>query len=113
MFAASVRAGLEPGWTRDPACRLPRCEQLWLDADRVELPVREDNAEADQAFIDDYHRGDWRDEVAGRFANWINARLRDAGLPAVGDAEYRHWAKQAVIEAQWPVPMQARAGAPA
>lgn len=113
VFAASVRAGLEPGWTRDPACRLPRCEQLWLDADRVELPVREDNAEADQAFIDDYHRGDWRDEVAGRFANWINARLRDAGLPAVGDAEYRHWAKQAVIEAQWPVPMQARAGAPA
>ena len=111
VFAASIRAGLAPGWTRDPACRLPRCEQLWLDSDRVELPLREDHAEIDQAFIDDYHQGDWRDEVAGRFANWINARLRDAGLSGVGDAEYHHWARQAVIEAQWPVPMQARASA--
>ncbi len=109
-FADSIRAEFEPGWTRDEDCQLPLCEQLWLDPERIDLPLREGHEDTDQAFIDAYHFADWADEVAGRFANWLNGRLRDAGLVAVGDAEFKHWGKQAIVDAQWPVPMQRRAG---
>lgn len=111
VFAASVRAGTTPGWTRDPDCKLPECEQLWLDSERIELPLREGHEEADGEFKEDYGRGDWQDQVAERFANWINARLRAAGLTTVGDSECRHWARQAIVDAAWPVPMQRRAPA--
>ncbi|KAB8164030.1 type I-F CRISPR-associated protein Csy1 [Lysobacter maris] len=95
LFAAETRARFEPGWTRDPDCLLAECEQLWLDPGR---------AEEDEDFKAAYHRGDWPDEVAGRFANWLNAQLHEAGLATVGDAEHAHWARQAIIEAAWPVP---------
>lgn len=109
-FADSIKADFEPGWTRDEDCQLPLCEQLWLDPERIDLPLREGHVDADQDFIDAYHFADWPDEVAGRFANWLNGRLRDAGLVTVGDAEFKHWGKQAIIDAQWPVPIQRRAG---
>ncbi|KAF1687310.1 type I-F CRISPR-associated protein Csy1 [Pseudoxanthomonas broegbernensis] len=111
VFAASIQARLEPGWTRDPDCRLPLCEQLWLDPERTELPAREGHEQEDEDFNAAYARGNWSDEVAGRFANWVNAELREAGLTTVGDAEYTHWARQAIVEAAWPVPMQRRAPA--
>ncbi|OHZ02761.1 type I-F CRISPR-associated protein Csy1 [Salinicola sp. LHM] len=113
LFAVSIRASLEPGWTRDPDCTLPLCEKLWLDPERTELPLRRDpeQADDDRAFNAAYTFGDWPDEVAGRFANWVNERLREAGLTAVSEVEYRHWAKQAIIDAAWPVPMQRRASA--
>ncbi len=110
LFAASVQALHEPGWTRDASCRLPLCEQLWLDPDRTDLPVRPDHQAEDEAFNAAYTFGSWADEVAERFANWVNKRLLDAGLTTVGDAEFKHWAKQAILEADWPVPMQRRAG---
>lgn len=110
LFAASVQALHEPGWTRDPACRLPLCEQLWLDPERTELPARPDHQADDEAFNVAYAFGAWADEVAERFANWVNNRLRDAGLTTVGDVEFKHWAKQAIVEADWPVQMQRRAG---
>lgn len=114
VFAASIQARLDPGWTRDPACDLPLCEQLWLDSERVELPVRDDPdhpewKQDDEAFIAAYALGNWLDEVAGRFANWVNAQLHDAGLSVVGDAEYKHWARQAIVDAAWPVPLQRHA----
>lgn len=111
LFAVSIRASLEPGWTRDPDCTLPLCEKLWLDPERTELPLRQDpeQADDDRAFNAAYTFGNWPDEVAGRFANWVNERLREAGLTGVSEVEYRHWAKQAVIDAAWPVPMQRRA----
>nr|MBL8455210.1 hypothetical protein [Zoogloeaceae bacterium] len=40
--------------------------------------------------------------------NWLNAILLQHGLP-VGDAEHAHWARQALIDAEWPAPMQRRA----
>lgn len=95
-FADRVQATLEPGWTRDPECKLDLDEMLWLDP----LRMRDD-----EEFEAAYQRGDWIDEVASRFANWVNAQLHDAGLHAVGDAEYMHWARQAIIEATWPIPM--------
>ena len=110
LFAARVQASLEAGWSRHADCRLPLCEQLWLDPERLDLPDRPDHLEEDQAFRAAYHWGDWPDQVAGRFANWLNDRLRKVGLTTVGDGEYRHWARQAVIDAAWPVPQQRRAG---
>lgn len=100
LFAAETQARFESGWTRDQDCVLPLCEQLWLDPGRIE---------EDEAFKAAYDWGDWPDEVAGRFANWVNAQLREAGLPSVGDAEHKHWAKQAIVDAAWPVPLQRRA----
>lgn len=110
LFAAQVRASLEPGWSRHPDCRLPLYEQLWLDPERLDLPDRPEHLEEDQAFRTAYYLGDWPDQVAGRFANWLNDRLRKAGLTALGDAEYRHWARQVIMDAAWPVPQQRRAG---
>lgn len=111
LFAATIRDQLSPGWTRDPACELPLCEQLWLDPDRLTLDARPmgEGGEDDRAFEQAYHWGDWPDQVAGIFANWLNERLRHAGITSVGDIEYRHWARQAIVEAAWPVPMQRRA----
>lgn len=112
-FGLEQQRRYSPGWTRDSACRLPECECLWLDPGRAELPPRPGHEERDEAFRLAFARGDWADEVAGRFANWLNARLRAAGLTAVGDTEARHWARQAIIDVAWPVPMQRRAGDPA
>lgn len=110
LFAAEVRARFEPGWTRAPECRLPLCEQLWLDPDRIELPPREEARQNDLDFIAAYDHGEWPDEIAARFASWVNARLHEAGIVAVGDAEHRHWARQAIIDAAWPTPLQRKTG---
>lgn len=107
-FALHAQYQFTPGWTREPGCRLPLCEQLWLDPGRAELPLRSGHEEEDQAFKDALTWGDWQDQVAGRFANWLNSVLRNHGLP-VGDIEHQHWARQTLIEADWPVPMQRRA----
>ncbi|KPA98243.1 type I-F CRISPR-associated protein Csy1 [Pseudomonas asplenii] len=107
-FGVASRELFEPGWSRDPACRLPLCEQLWLDPDRISLPVREEHAEEDQAFIAAFHWRDWPDQVAQRFGLWLNGILRKRQLP-VGDVEQIHWAKQAIIEVDEPIPFKAPA----
>jgi len=114
LFGAAVRGQYEAGWSRESACRLPRCEQLWLDPDRTELPLRSDPALPEQTrddieFNAEYHLGNWADEVAERFGNWLNARLHKAGLVTVSLPERDHWARQAIIDVAWPVPMQRRA----
>ncbi|KAB2900596.1 MAG: type I-F CRISPR-associated protein Csy1 [Dokdonella sp.] len=100
MFAGTVREHHPPGWTRDAACRLPRCEQLWLDSERSELPVRNDPEhpewkEDDEAFNRAYANGDWADEVATRFGLWLNKLLRErhTKLVTLGEVETRHWAR--------------------
>src|SRR5690606_36415579 len=87
---------------------LPLCEQLWLDPERVVLPPRPECLEEDLAFSEAFAWKDWPDEVAHRFGNWLNAILTEHGLP-VGDAEHAHWAKQAIVDAEWPAPLQRRA----
>lgn len=104
-FGLETRQPFPAGWSRDPDCHLPECEKLWLDPDRAELPARPTHETDDVAFTAALAFGDWPDQVASRFGNWINARLQAAGLP-VGDAEHAHWARQALIDAAWPVPMQ-------
>lgn len=114
MFGVAVRARYPAGWTRDPACRLPQCEQLWLDPDRIELPLREDPEHPewtadDRAFKEQYEWGDWPDEVAERFGLWLNQRLRDKGLVTMAGPEMRHWASTAIIDVAWPLPLQRKA----
>lgn len=114
LFGATIRARHAPGWTRDEACRLAWCEQLWLDPERVDLPDRDDPdnpewLEDDRAFKADYALGDWPDDVAERFGDWLNARLQEAGLVAVSSPERNQWAREAILDVAWPVPQQRRA----
>lgn len=108
VFAASVQARHEPGWTRSPECELPLCEQLWLDPERAELSQRDDFLADDLAFNAALESGAWVDQVADRFGHWVNGWLREAGITAVGDAELRQWARQALVEVAWPAPLQRR-----
>jgi CRISPR-associated protein Csy1 len=109
-FAEQVQQSQPVGWTRPADCELPECEKLWLDPGRAE-PERRGNQylAQDLEFEQAYHWGDWPDQVTSRLANWVNARLRDAGLEGLGDTEYHHWARQAIIDVAWPVPLQRRA----
>ncbi|ULQ48001.1 type I-F CRISPR-associated protein Csy1 [Flagellatimonas centrodinii] len=107
-FGLATRQRFAPGWTRDESCKLPPCEQLWLDPDRTSLLPRPDNLDDDTAFAVAYEWKDWPDEVVSRFGNWLNGLLLTHGLP-VGDAEHAHWARQAIIDAEWPAPLQRRA----
>ncbi|MEJ7138320.1 type I-F CRISPR-associated protein Csy1 [Amphibiibacter pelophylacis] len=110
VFGETVHASQPPGWTRSADCQLPECEKLWLDPGRADPDRRGDeHPDEDAAFERAYHWGDWPDEVASRFARWINARLREHGVLGLGDTEYHHWARQAVIETVWPIPLQRRA----
>ncbi len=100
-FGLSIRQSFEPGWTRSPECNLVLCEQIWLDPERAELPARPDFEEQDLGFQQALAWKDWPDQVAHRFGNWLNDILRKENLP-VGDIEHRHWARQAIIDAEWP-----------
>lgn len=106
-FGVATRQLLEPGWTRAADCNLPLCEKLWLDPGRAELPLRPEHEQDDREFQEAFQDGDWPDQVAHRFGNWLNTIFLKEGLP-VGDAEHAHWAKQAIIDAEWPVPIKQR-----
>lgn len=107
-FGLASQQRFEAGWTRSSDCQLPLCEKLWLDPERVELAVRPEHEEEDKDFIAAYEWKDWPDQVAHRFGNWLNDILKHEGLP-ISDTEHSHWAKQAIIDCQWPAPMQRRA----
>lgn len=116
LFGAAVRQYLRPGWTRDEDCRLPESEQLWLDPERSELPPRNNPdhphwQERDLAFTAAYARGDWADEVATRFARWLNQQLRGRSdkLTPLGETHTRYFARKAMLEVAWPIPLQRRA----
>ncbi len=111
IYAVETQVRFSPGWTRDVTCALPLHQQIWLDPERVELDPRPELelAAEDKAFVEAWEFSDWPDLVAGDFATWLNARLHAAGLVTMGDAEYRHWARQAIVDATWPVPLQRRA----
>ena len=111
VFAERIQAQMSPGWTRTD-CELNMCEQLWLDPERTQLEPRQNPIEQqeDLTFNAAYAWGDWQDQVASRFANWVNAQLHAAGLTTVGESEAKYWARQAIIDAAWPVPMQRRVG---
>ncbi|MDO5505449.1 MAG: type I-F CRISPR-associated protein Csy1 [Pseudoxanthomonas suwonensis] len=110
-FGAATTASFEPGWTRVPECELAPCEKAWLDPGRREMEVRAESDDADghaddRAFNEVFDRQDWPDEVAARFAEWLNGWLRKHDLP-VGDVELRHFARQAIVDAvDWANPIR-------
>ena len=71
QFAAELHE-LDPGWTADPRCELPRAHIAWL------YPLGGEALSSDMM-----------DTLAGDFANWLNAQLR-APLP-MGDPEHLNW----------------------
>jgi CRISPR-associated protein Csy1 len=75
QFSAEVHT-LDPGWSADVQCDLSPAHIAWLDPQGTDVAI-----------------ADVIDRIAGDFANWLNAQLRDP-LPT-GDAEYLHWRKQA------------------
>lgn len=109
LFGNSIRLSQEPGWTRTPDCHLPLCERLWLDPERTALPLRETHASEDADFNAAFTWENWPDQVASRFANWLNHQLHQAGLAAVGDVEYHYWARQVLLDVDWPLPLQCHA----
>ncbi len=90
-LAAELQQLLPPGWTCDDTRfqDLHRSEQLWLDPLRAE---RSDEAD----FAHEWLRMDWPAAIGLRFANWLNAQLRDK-LP-VGDTEARAWQKELLTD---------------
>lgn len=111
VYGVTTAQLFEPGWTRAPECELELCERLWLDPGRAELPPRDVYADPaghadDLEFEQEFKRQDWPDQIAERFAEWVNGWLRKQNLP-VGDVELRHFARQAFIDSvDWPNPLR-------
>jgi len=74
---------LEPGWSQSEDCKLSVAQRSWLDPDGQEPDAQLENTE---------------DAIAGDFARWVNAQLRNP-LP-VGDDEFAHWRKLAAGQLQ-------------
>lgn len=109
-FGKQISADKPPGWTSASDCQLLLHEKLWLDPDHPALSNDVDEgspeteapiAESVVEFVAAAVKLDWPDEVAEAFALWLNAVLSKAELP-VGDVEVKHWARQALIDAEWP-----------
>lgn len=81
QMAAELRDFMEPGWSAQADCQLNLAEQCWLDPDR---------ALSDEDFAARYRRGDWKDEVCLRFANWLNASLK-TDKTSFGGPEAAEW----------------------
>ncbi|MFB4392640.1 MULTISPECIES: type I-F CRISPR-associated protein Csy1 [unclassified Pseudomonas] len=94
-FCMSVRSQFPPGWTQDPDCRLPQYECAWLDPNRAALPIRDGFEEEDLAFQRIVQSQEWPEEVAKRFALWLNGLLLKKGF-SVSDSEHMHWARKAL-----------------
>lgn len=82
QYAAEIQtAGFTPGWSTTTNLRLS--EQRWLDPLWLDQKALEAQTAVD----------DWRSEIAGLFAFWLNRKLQTNKL-SLGDAEYHAWAKK-------------------
>ncbi|MFK3771042.1 type I-F CRISPR-associated protein Csy1 [Pseudomonas sp. NPDC089406] len=94
-FGLTIRSQSTAGWTRDPQCLLPVCEQAWLDPGRASLGVREGYEDEDQAFLHAVEQHTWPEAVARNYALWLNGLLLRKGF-AVSDTEHQQWARKAM-----------------
>jgi CRISPR-associated protein Csy1 len=73
LFGAAFRT-LPEGWSADSECRLHASEKVWVDAGAaVERP------------------SDWTDQLARRYANWLNGQLSSKQRLHMGDPQHQHW----------------------
>lgn len=80
LFAANIHS-LPAGWSQDDDCKLPLEEKLWLDPKRVGI---------DKDFQHEMDKKEWHEQIAKRFATWLNTVLESKTL-AMGVVEHREW----------------------
>lgn len=104
LLGATLRELLPPGWSQDALCRLPDCEKVWLDSvyalpddtPSATGPAAEATATAappppPNALARPPTPLNWADELAARYANWLNAALGTTEAMKMGDPEHAHW----------------------
>ena len=85
QYAAEIQQMKDlAGWSAGSA--LPLAEQLWLDPLRSDTEFQQKRATLD-----------WPEEIAKRFAGWLNHKLKDDQL-LMADVEYREWLTECVKE---------------
>ena len=82
-LSAQIRC-LPSGWSQSEGCRLSAPEKRWLDPDAVKEADKADETADATPFID------WRNEVAERFGNWLNAAI-STDKTLMGDDEFLEW----------------------
>lgn len=83
FYGFSLVEELSAGWSADEGCKLDKAERYWLD------PKREG-----EDFQQLRNSTDWPRDIADRFGNWLNSRLRKHGKLPVGDPEHREWLRE-------------------
>jgi CRISPR-associated protein Csy1 len=83
LHYAARHQALAPGWSADPTCQLPTAERYWLDPGR---------AAQDPEFAAGRDAEDWRERIAERYGNWLNARLSRRNL-RMGEDEAAAWSR--------------------
>lgn len=83
IYAAEIQQREYKGWSAESS--LNEAEQLWLDPYRSEM---------DETFKQKREANGWQQEVARKFAAWLNDKLSyKSSLLSAGDAEFREWRK--------------------
>lgn len=85
-FVAQIRA-LPAGWSTAGVCKLDVVERWWLDPGAVVGPG-EPVSTASNAVL--RSQEDWRDEIARRFANWLNTTVGPDRIP-IGSGKQGEW----------------------
>lgn len=85
-YVVTVQNQYPAGWSVD-SC-LKRHLQLWLDPQR---------GSQDSAFLREREMGDWQQDVAHEFGQWLNDRLRHDKL-IFGEVERREWSTAALFK---------------
>jgi CRISPR-associated protein Csy1 len=81
-YAAEIQSlDAHVGWSADSS--LSQKEKLWLDPYRNDLAFQVERKETD-----------WQEDIAEKFAAWLNHKLAKQKL-SVGDSEYKEWVKLA------------------
>ncbi|WP_421380795.1 type I-F CRISPR-associated protein Csy1 (plasmid) [Paraburkholderia sp. DD10] len=87
-LVAQIRA-LPAGWSTADECSLDAVERRWLDPGAVAEPGDAVSADSNGA---PRTPPDWRDEIARRFANWLNA-IVGTDRTSIGNRKQGEWNK--------------------
>lgn len=87
-FAVDIQNNETPGWSIN--YNLNHHEKLWLDPQRADL-------EDQEPFKQDRTSKNWRNEIAVRFANWLNTQIQKKFKQIkhdFGDVEHIEWRQE-------------------
>ncbi|MCY4642534.1 MAG: type I-F CRISPR-associated protein Csy1 [Gammaproteobacteria bacterium] len=80
QYGFSFIGELPAGWSADEDCELNDAERYWLDPNRD-----------DDEFQQQRSSSDWPRDIADRFGQWLNSRLRRRYKLPMGDPEHHEW----------------------